>query len=195
LAIFTAHGNRRGIAPAETLLALCGPSHHTSSTPFAWSDLTPDVLATERPVQLSQEIWWRAGEAFCRMLLADCLAWRGAWERALPLAHDALTLAEELDHLEWQAGACRVLGTIELDLFSTAAARMRLERAHAIAVRLRSHTWTRWTAAPLAIALGRLGHIPGALAVLDTAAAPAALGRDALRPGDEDAPTLGERHL
>jgi DNA-binding NarL/FixJ family response regulator len=192
---FTALGNRRGLALAETLIALCGPSHHCSAARFASSALSADVLASARPVQIAHEIGWRAGEAFCGFLVADCLAWRGVWDRALPLARSSLAIAEELEHLEWQAGACRVLGVTALDLFSTAEARTWLLRAHAIALRLGSHTWTRWTAAPLAVALARNGESTDALAVLDAAAAPAPLGREALRPGDEDMPTLGERHL
>jgi DNA-binding CsgD family transcriptional regulator/tetratricopeptide (TPR) repeat protein len=194
-ALFAELGNRRGLAAAQALTALCGPSFHCSGTVFGWSEVTPEVLATERPVLLTQEIGWRAGEAFCRFLLADCLAWRGAYDRALRLGRSALAIAEELEHLEWQAGASRVLGVIALDLFAVAEARDRLQRAHAIALQLGSRTWTRWTAAPLSIALARGGEIVGALAILEAVAAPSSLGREALRPGDEDAKTLGERLL
>jgi DNA-binding CsgD family transcriptional regulator len=195
VARLTALGNRRGLAQAQAMAALCGPSHQSSSTLFGWSELTPDVLATERPVAMAQEIGWRAGEAFCRFTVADCLVWRGVYDRALPLARGALAIAEELNHLEWQAGAARVLGVAALDLFDAAQARAFLDRAHAIALRLGSRTWTRWTAAPLAIALARLGDTARALVLLDAAAQPAAAGREALRPGDEETPTLGERHL
>jgi DNA-binding CsgD family transcriptional regulator len=193
--LFAALGDRRGLATAQTVAALCGPSHHCSSARFGHADRTAEVLETLRPVTLTQEIGWRAGEAFCRLLLADCLAWRGAWDRALPLVRGALAIAEELNHREWQAGATRVLGFIALDVGATAEACELLERAHGIAIRLGSRTWTRWTAAPLAIALARQSDPERAHALLDDASTPSALGRDGIRPGDEERPTLGERHL
>jgi DNA-binding CsgD family transcriptional regulator len=192
--LFDALGDRRGIAPAKALTPLCGPSHHCSSVRFGWSDSIPRVLATEEPVRLAQEIGWRAGEAFCRILVADCLAWRGVFDRALPLARGALVIAEELDHLEWRAAASRILGIIAYDLGDLDEAVHTLERAHSLALELGSRTWTRWTAAPLAIALGRSGDAPRAHAILDAAAAPAAVMNGLPTHGDER-PTLGERHL
>jgi DNA-binding NarL/FixJ family response regulator len=194
VAHFQGMNNRRGLAAAQALIALCGPSHHCSATRFGWSDRIPEVLATERPIQLSQEIGWRAGEAFCRFVLADCFLWRGAYGRALPLARASLAIAEELHHMEWQAGAARVLGVAALDLVDAGGARDFLEPAHAIAVRLGSRTWTRWTAAPLAIAYAMLGQIERAIAILDEAGASEA-GGNGLKPGVENTPTLGQRQL
>jgi DNA-binding CsgD family transcriptional regulator len=97
--------------------------------------------------------------------------------------------------MEWQAGASRVLGVAALDLFDAGEARDFLRPAYTIALRLGSRTWTRWMAAPLAIAYARLGELARAFAILDEADAPAAPGGDGLQPGDEDAPTLGQRQL
>jgi DNA-binding CsgD family transcriptional regulator len=193
--LFTELGDRRGIARGLALVALCGPSMPGSATAFGGSSMIREVLARERPVRLAAEIGWRAGEAFCLFLLADCYAWRGHYGRALSLARRALTIACEIEHLEWQAGAQQSLGYIALDLLDPVTALRHLEHAHEIALRLNSWTWTRWTAAPLAIARARVGDIAGARALLATAGAPARLGREALLPGDEDAPTLAERQL
>lgn len=195
VALFRDLGDRRRIAAGSALLALCGPSHHCSSTRFGPVTALGEVLRTAEPVRLAQEIGWRAGEAFCRFLMADCLIWRGAYDRGLPLARGSLALAEELNHLEWQAGAARVLGMAALDLCAVAEAAALLELAHGLAVRLGSCTWTRWTAAPLAVARARSGDLAGAFALLDATSTAVVAGREALRPGDEDVPTLGERHL
>lgn len=148
-------GDRRGVARGLALGTICGPSMLTSAAVVAPTALAAEVLACERPVRLAAEIGWRAGEAFCMWVLADCFAWRGLYDRALALAGEALALAEDMEHLEWQCGAERMLGVIALDLFDVEAARRSLTRAHAIAVRLGSRSWIRWTAAPLAIALAR----------------------------------------
>lgn len=195
VAAFTALGDRRGIARGLALVALCAPSMPSSVTAFGSSSMVREVLARERPVRMASEIGWRAGEAFVRFILADCFTWFGRYDRALALARGSLAIAEEIEHVEWQAGACRSLGFVALDLLAPDIAREYLARSHAAALRLGSRTWTRWTAAPLAIALARLGDLPAAIALLDEADEAAALGRDALLPGDEDEPTLGQRQI
>lgn len=190
IGLFTALEERRGLANALSVLTVCGPSYHASAGPACDSALTRDSLETERPVKLAVEIGWRAGEAFSRYLLADCFVWRGDYERALRLTRESLAIAEEIEHLEWQAGARRMLGVIALDLCAPRDALTQLEMAHDIARRLGSATWIRWTGAPLAIALVRSGLHDRALALLDevdrtTAAA----------SSDDGRRTLGQRHL
>lgn len=165
--LFTALENRRGLANALSVLPVCGPSHHASAGPVCTSTYTPDLLTTERAVRLAGEIGWRAGEAFSRYLLADCLGWRGEYERALRLARESLAIAEEIEHREWQCGARRVLGVIALDLCAPAEALAHLEAAYDVARRLASATWMRWAGAPLAIAHARAGSPERARAVLD----------------------------
>ena len=165
--LFTALDDRRGLANALAVLALCGPSHQTSAGASATSSKVEEILSSERPIRLASEIGWRAGEAFTRYLLADCLAWRGDYARALRIAQESLAIALELEHLEWQCGARRVLGHIALDLCAPQEALPPLESAHAVARRLGSATWTRWTGAPLALALARAGHPDRAAGLLD----------------------------
>lgn len=165
--LFTALEDRRGLANALAVLGVCGPSHHASAGPVHVSVHAAELLVHERAVRLASEISWRAGEAFARYLLADCLTWRGEYDRAFRLANESLTIATELDHLEWQCGARRVLGMIALDLCAESAALSPLQIAHGIAIRLASATWIRWTGAPYAIALARAGEIARATLVLD----------------------------
>ncbi|HTK50175.1 MAG TPA: AAA family ATPase [Gemmatimonadaceae bacterium] len=196
VALFTERDDRRGLGNALALLALCGPSYHASSTtPFAASAV-PAELASPRSIQLAREIGWRAGEAFVRFLIADCLAWRGEYDRAIPLAREALEQAEQIGHLEWAAGAHRLLGMIALDLTAPLAARTHLEAAHAAACALRSLVWVRWTAAPLAVARHLTGDPAAARDALDHAARsrPESEDRSAAAPGDALL-TLGERQL
>ena len=195
VALHQAIGERRGLASALALLCLCDCSTHASCTAFGRTAIAAEVVAGDRPIRLTREIGWRAGQAFVLYLLGDALAWRGVYGRALPLIRESLAIAKEMEHLQWECGASRALGMMLLDLQTPQAARAPLGRAHAIALRLGSRTWTRWAAAPLAVALARLGEFERAHAVLDDAAVPSPIGREALRPGDEDSPTLGERYL
>jgi DNA-binding CsgD family transcriptional regulator len=195
--LFTELDDRRRLANALALLALCGASYHSSSTtPFTGSAVFEE-LQSPRSLRLAHEIGWRAGEAFLRFVIADCLAWRGAYDRAIPLAHEALAEAEEIDHLEWTAGAFRLLGVMSLELLAPDAARKHLEAAHLIAQRLGSHIWIRWTAGPLAVARARTSDLPGALDVLERAARVSAAAGVGDMPGGADSRilTLGERQL
>jgi non-specific serine/threonine protein kinase len=139
-------------------------------------------------MQLAREIGWRAGEAFSSFVIADALAWRGEYDRAIPLAFSALGQAEEIEHLEWTAGASQIAGFMLLDLLAVDAARTHLERAFGIAERLGSRVWVRWTAAPLALARSRAGDVDGARRMLD-----AVMGDSAI--DETRALTLGERAL
>ncbi|HSU93413.1 MAG TPA: AAA family ATPase [Gemmatimonadaceae bacterium] len=193
--LFTTLGDRRGLANAFSVLVACGPSHHASAGPVCATARTAELLASERAVHLSTEIGWRAGMAFSRYLLADCLAWRGEYERALRRARESLAIAEDMEHLEWQCGARRVLGVIALDLHAMPEALAHLEAAYDIARRLASAIWIRWTAALFAVALARDHRPDHASAVLDDvdrivrgSAAMADVHGRASR-------TLGERHL
>jgi DNA-binding NarL/FixJ family response regulator len=191
VSLFTEADDRRGLANALALLALCGPSYHSSSTTPFISAAVDEELRSLRSVRLARDIGWRAGEAFVRFVSADCLTWRGEYERAIPLAREALALAREIEHLEWSAGSLRLLGAISLDLLAPETAREQLEAAHEIALRLGSRVWIRWTAAPLAVARARVSDVAGARALLETGSH----GAGIVGPADSESLTLGERQI
>jgi DNA-binding CsgD family transcriptional regulator len=183
------------LANVLSVLAVSGPSHHSSAGPISTSASLSTLIADECAVRMSTEIGWRAGEAFSRYLTADCMAWRGDYARALVLAHESLAIAVEIEHREWQCGAHRVLGFIALDLCSFQDALAHLEAAHDVARRLGSATWIRWTGGPLAIGLVRRGHLDRAATVLDEVEL---LVPATTAGGNGDGVThrtLGERHL
>ena len=193
IALFTAADDRRGLANALGLLALAGGSFHVAATTPFMSASVPDELRAPHSLRLAREIGWRAGESFLRYTIGDALGWRGEYDRALPMARDGLEIAQQLGHLQWTAANRRLLGEMMLDLLAPELAREQLVVAHEIAQRLGSRVWMRWTAAPLAIALIRLGDPAAAATLLDEAAR---LGPARMRtPADAPSLTLGERHL
>jgi DNA-binding CsgD family transcriptional regulator/tetratricopeptide (TPR) repeat protein len=195
--LFTSIDDRRGLANALGLLALCGPSYQSSATTPSMSPRIVEELRDQRSIHLAREIGWRAGEAFLRFIIADCLVAYGEYDRALTLAREALSQAEELEHLQWMTGTLRILGALSLDLLAPDVAREHLESAHEIAQRLGSRVWIRWTAAPLAIARARTSSLPEAIEVLDRAArVVGSAAASGVTSGPwKAAPTLGERQL
>ena len=195
VALFAAINDRRGLANALTILSLCGPSHHVSATtPFATA-VGRDELVEQRSLRLTREIGWRAGEAFAGFTLADSLAWRGEFDRAIPMARQSLALARDIGHLQWSSGAMRLLGVILLDLLAPDLAREQLETAYQIARQLGSHVWICWTAAPLAIARCRTSDPIGAEEILDSVAKPTGRDDESLEIAASSPRTLGERQI
>jgi DNA-binding CsgD family transcriptional regulator len=169
IALFRDRGDRRGLANALGLLALGSGSYHVSATTPYFTPTAGNELAATESVRLAEQIDWRAGETAVRFYLADALAWRGEYDRAFPMIREAIKNAEEIEHLQWTAGTRRALGMMLMDL-DPAGAREQLENAHALAQRLRSRLWIRWTAAPLAIARAHAGDVALASSVLEAAA-------------------------
>jgi DNA-binding CsgD family transcriptional regulator len=195
VALYEAVGDRRGVARALAKLCACAGSLNAAPASLGPTTLAAATIDGDEPVRMARAIGWRAGEAFTLYILADALAWRGQYDRALPLVHEALAVAEDTHHLQMECGAGRVLGMTLLELEAPFAARPYLERAYHIARELGSHSWMRWSAAALAVTLSKLGDRAAAHAVLDVASEPAALGREATVDAGEREPTLGERHL
>ena len=195
--LFDDMDDRRGLANALGLLALCGTSYQSSSTTPFISAMVPEELRVTRSIRLAREIGWRAGEAFLRFILADCLVAYGEYDRAIPLAREALLQAESIDHLQWMSGTLRALGALSLDLLAPGVAREYLETAHEIAQRIGSRVWIRWTAAPLAVARARTSNLPEAIEVVDRAArvAGSAAASGTTTGPWKPSPTLGERQL
>jgi hypothetical protein len=110
--LFTSMDDRRGLANALGLLALCGPSYQSSATTPFMSAQAREELRAQRSIRLAREIGWRAGEAFLRFIIADCLVAHGEYDRAIALAREALSQAEELAHLQWMSGTLRILGAL-----------------------------------------------------------------------------------
>jgi tetratricopeptide (TPR) repeat protein len=166
IALFTAADDRRGLANALGLLVLCSGSHHVAATtPFATAK-AQDELVAPQSLRLAREIGWRAGETFVRFLIGDALAWRGEYDRALPMAHEARELAEQIGHLQWTVAARCMLGNTLLDLCSPELAREQLEAANEIARALGSRVWIRWIAAPLAMARMQTSDLAGSEGLL-----------------------------
>jgi DNA-binding CsgD family transcriptional regulator len=191
--LLEARRDRRGIANALAMLALAGPCYHASSTNAWRSGRAARVLHDEEPLRLTREIDWRAGEAFCLEAIAECVGWRGEYDRALPMARAASEISIELQHRQWETYAEFVHGWLLLDLLAFDRAREHLEHGFALAMQLGSRTWIRWTAAPLVLARVHTGDMAAASQLLDDVWAQADAGR-APDPSNESN-TLGERHL
>jgi hypothetical protein len=106
VALHQATGERRALASALSLLCCCDGSTHVACTAFGRTAIAAEVIADDRPVRLTREIGWRAGQAFVLYVLGNCHGWRGEYDRALPMVRESLAIAEEVGRaLERARGA------------------------------------------------------------------------------------------
>ncbi len=88
-----------------------------------------------------RQLGWRSGEAFSMMVLGEGFAGQGAYGRALELERAAMTLAREINHRQWLAGASIVCGEIFAQLLNFELALPYLENGLALARELGSMHW------------------------------------------------------
>jgi Flp pilus assembly protein TadD len=103
------------------------PTHDTllpTNSPFA--EVTGDG---ELAVKLARELELKSAEAFALCNLALCSDGAGNYSYAFECARDALELAEELAHRQWQCRVHMALGIICHDIYALSDARRHLELA------------------------------------------------------------------
>lgn len=158
--------DRRGLSSSLTLLSFSGPTFHTCSVPPALRG--PDALAyAPEGRQIAREIGWRAGESWSLWGAGGLAAGaQGQYSRALPETREGLAIADEIDHVQWQAASLCMLGNVERDLFAWDRARDSLERAVQRSEQARSPYWRRSAIAWLALLEAETGNVEHAADLL-----------------------------
>lgn len=116
---------------------------------------------------LTQELGWRSGESFARLVLGEGFAGAGDYERALELEQQAIAIAEEIGHKQWLSAATMMRGAILADLLAYEIAQPELEHALDLAYDLGSLHWTRVGTGYLASTLIAQNELTRAQQVLD----------------------------
>ncbi|GIV98575.1 MAG: hypothetical protein KatS3mg057_3232 [Herpetosiphonaceae bacterium] len=164
-ALFQELDDRRGLSSSLMQLAVYGGSYESEASVAATGPVDFTRYG-EESLQIAREIGWRAGEAYAAMNLAVRLGRQGNYARALPLAQEALAIAEEIGHRQWRTGAHCALGRIYCDLLQPALARQHLEQALALAGKSSSMVWSHVAAAYLAMACLLQQDLTAAVALL-----------------------------
>lgn len=138
----------------------------------------------EEVLRATQQLGWRAAEAYTLWGNGEALAAAGQYGHALELLSRAIAIAREIDHRQWLTAATMLLGAIHGRLFDFDTAQALLEQAAAWAREIRSPHWTRTASGFLASVYIERGELERAEQTLD-----AVLARDA------PARTLGQRQV
>jgi len=174
-ALYRELDDRRGLATSLAMLAPLSTFHLLiPMVPAHRERERPNRAAEEadEAVQITRAIGWRAGEAFVLAELGYATVAHGEYAAALQMASEALTIAEEIGHQQWLAGAHMALGATYTDLLMLPAARRHLEQAFALAQEIRSGYWIAWVAPALVRACCLQSDFDRANAVLDAVQGP-----------------------
>jgi DNA-binding CsgD family transcriptional regulator/Flp pilus assembly protein TadD len=158
VALFRELDDRQGLASSLTQLAFGGGIFQRA--------------LGEEAIAIAQDIGWRSGEAYARIMLGLGLGFQGEYARGLDLLRSGLNIAEEIEHREWTTAGHCYLGMLYVDLLALPEAQQHLERAQALAHEIRSSYWVY--AATMALASARIADrdLTGAEAVLQAAFGP-----------------------
>ncbi len=127
---------------------------------------TPDD-GVESILAMTQELGWRAGEAFSLWVLGEGFVGAGDYGRALDMISRAMELSDQIGHRQWLAASTMVYGAALDDLLERQAARQHLEKALALSKETGSRHWTCVGTGFLASNLIANGEHERALELLD----------------------------
>jgi predicted ATPase len=158
-------GDQRGLASSLMGLTMAGPNFHTH---FAALPAEAVRSAGEESLALSRDIGWRAGEAFALWgFLGMGLGATGDYATALPSAREALVIAQEIEHQQWETGAYCTLGHLYADLCDWGTAKSAYISAFELAREVESLYWTRSAAGWLASTHVHAGELNEAAALIE----------------------------
>jgi tetratricopeptide (TPR) repeat protein len=141
IALFRELDQRMGLASSLSVMAFTSTNYEWAVPVAERADFDAAVAAGEEAIQVAREIGWRAGEAFACYALGMALGAGGRYDRALPLAHESLSIAEEIEHTQWIVAALRLQGELELDLLQLDRARDRFAKGLELAKAINSSFW------------------------------------------------------
>ena len=160
IALFERSGNRSGLTSSLATMTLRGPTFQTDALVSAAS-LAEASQDAEHALHIAREIGHRSAESYALFQWGLCLGSQGEYGLALSTAQQSLSIAEEIEHRQWQAAAHNALGGIYSGMLAISEARAHFEQALALARKNSSLLWKRFAIGYLAsttIAQGNLAQ-------------------------------------
>ncbi|MFN8421775.1 MAG: LuxR C-terminal-related transcriptional regulator [Anaerolineae bacterium] len=107
-----------GLSASLSVMAMRGASYNLNTFSCPTVSLEMCIQEGEEAVEAARKLGWRAGEASALLYCGFALGPRGEAGRALTATLNALRIAQEIDHVQWQGAARVVLGAIYRDLLA-----------------------------------------------------------------------------
>ena len=142
IALFERSGNRSGLASSLATTTLRGTTFQTDTMVSAAS-LTEASQDAERALRIAREIGQRSAETYALFQLGLGLGSQGEYGLAFSAAQQSLSIAEEIEHRQWQTAVHTVLGGIYSGILAFPEAHEHFEQALFLARQSSSLFWTR----------------------------------------------------
>ena len=141
IALFRELDDRAGLISSRTIYLLRTLTYETALQASEDMSLAAFQEEGEAILALARGIGLRSAETFVLGTLALGFGPRGAYGLALEYGHDALRIAEEIQHHQWTAAAHYALGALHLDVLALPQAQHHLEAGLALAQQIGSLIW------------------------------------------------------
>ncbi len=141
--------DRRTLASALASIQIGSGTYQTDMAVPALP-LTEGSAFGSRGLLLARECGSKAAEAYALWQLAFSLGPQGAYGQALTFGEEALAIAQQIGHTQWELAAHCALGGVYTDLLYHEAATAHLEQAVALAQKMGAAFWS-WQASALLI--------------------------------------------
>ena len=125
--LFRAAGNKPALAGLLAVSSSAATNVESRTVVMDTSGLDEATARAAESLALCREIGWRAGESFALMITAAVRASRGAFGAAEQSMLEALSVAEEIGHRQWETGSHCMVGLIYNELLQPERSRPHLE--------------------------------------------------------------------
>ena len=141
LTLFRELDQRQGVASAAAMQSVLGGSVFHDTVPPADLPFEAALRLHAESQTIAHAIGWRSGEAFSLISIGLVEAQHGRFEQALTTLQLGLTLATDIEHVQWTACAEIGLGALYLELLDLRSAESHLERGLRHAQEIGSGHW------------------------------------------------------
>ena len=177
--------DHKGLASSLSAISIFGvPVAESEVIVLKDFNLLQSIRYAQEALQVTRQLSWRSGEAFCLYCLAQNLEAYGKFDASMQANRSARQIAEEINHSQWLI-ACQInAGYIDHTLYDYDQACIELDSAYRLAKTIGSIQWVHVAAGILGRALVNSGRNEEAEAILDSAMSP-----------DDPPRSLGERMI
>lgn len=177
--------DRKGLASSLSAISIFGvPVAENEVVIPTEVSLPQSIRFAQEALEITRQLSWRSGEAFCQVCLAQNLEAYGQFDAALAANRSARQIAEEIKHSQWLIASQIIAGYIDQTLYDFDQAYVELDSAYKLAKTTGSIQWVQVAAGLLGRVLVLGGQTDEAKAILSSA------------PGSDDPPrSLGERMI
>ncbi len=128
ITLFEQSGDRSGLSSILATIALHAPTFQTD-TMVSIADLPEASQDAERALRIAREIGQRSAESYALFQVGLCLGSQGEYGPAFSAGQQSLSIAEEIEHRQWQIAAHCVLGGTYIGILAYLEAREHFEQA------------------------------------------------------------------